>query len=120
MVGGIVSSAIVVDSWPRREGSPRRRPVVETDQCVLDHAVAVVRRVHSKTFARRERRGQSVVLVLAHELGLHVGVRLLQNVDGSAQGRPRARRIGRLEAVTAFLAWRHADGHAVEKKRPNP
>ena len=51
MVGGIVSSAIVVDSWPRREGSPRRRPVVETDQCVLDHAVAVVRRVRDASDA---------------------------------------------------------------------
>src|SRR5580704_7976418 len=102
-------------------------------ECVaegLSQQVGVKIARHGRTDKRTSTVLVVILLVLSASLcpdidaqvrpGLRVGIGLLQNVDGSAQGRPRARRIGRLEAVTAFLAWRRADGHAVEKKRPNP
>ena len=100
VIGGIVPCAIVV-SGIGHEGKAHAygRRVVEADEGILDHAVEVVRQVHSEALARRERCGQPVVLVVAHELGLRIGVRLLQDVDGSAQGRPGARGVGRLEAI---------------------
>src|SRR5580658_807964 len=90
--------------------------VCSSDQRILDRAVRSCTPGPFRSIRAARATRQSVVLIVAHELGLRVGVGLLQNVDGSAQGRPRARLIGRLEAVTAFLAWRRADEHAVEKK----
>ncbi len=117
IVGSIVSCAMLLTALATKgRNTPASGVSLKQISAFWITLLEVVRQVHSKQFARRERRGQSVVLVLAHELGLRVGVGLLQNVDGSAQGRPRARRIDRLEAVTAFLAWRRADEHAVEKK----
>jgi hypothetical protein len=95
-------------------------------ECVaegLSQQVGVKIARHGRTDKRTSTVLVVILLVLSASLcpdidaqvrpGLRVGIGLLQNVDGSAQGRGV---LGRLEAVTAFLAWRRADKHAVEKK----
>ena len=114
VIGRIVPCTIVVIGIGHEgKDHPGWRRVVEADDGILDHAVEVVREIQSEAFARRQRRGQPVVLVVAHVLGLCVGIGFLQDIDGSAQGRPRARCVGRLEAIARFLARRQADEHGV-------
>src|ERR1039457_3854355 len=51
---------------------------------------------------------------MSQVLGLCVGIGSLQDVDRSAQCRPRALCVGRLETVARFFTWRQADEDAVE------
>ena len=75
VVGRIVpSTVIVIGIGHERKDHAGWRRVVEADQGILDYAVEVVCQIHSEAFARRERRGQPVVLVVAHKLGLCVSV----------------------------------------------
>jgi len=66
VIRGIVSCAIIVNRVGHKgEDHADWRRVAKADQGILDHTVKVVCQIHSEAFARRERRGQSVVLVVA-------------------------------------------------------